>query len=145
MLGKYIDIIAELAARLMVPFIFIFGLYVLFFGHYSPGGGFQGGTILAAGVILLRIVLGRSATYKAFPPAAFMILGAAGLLIYAGTGLAAQLTGRNFLDYGGLPIPGLSEPERRYLGILFVETGVALGVCGVMVSIFDNLSRETSE
>jgi len=141
MIIKYRDLIVSLACRVMAPFIFIFGLYVIMFGHYSPGGGFQGGAILASGIILLRMSLGREATLKKFPPRLGLILGSIGLLIYAGTGLAALLAGGEYLDYSFLPIPGASAAERRYLGILFVEIGVALGVFGVLFSIFDSLTE----
>jgi multicomponent Na+:H+ antiporter subunit B len=142
MTGKYRNLIVSLACRVMAPFILVYALYVLFFGHYSPGGGFQGGTIMAAVVIMLRLVLGSHETYKKFPPRMGQILGAIGLLIYGGTGLAALLAGGNFLDYSALPLPGLEAADRRYYGILFVEIGVALGVFGVLLSIFDSLSRE---
>lgn len=145
MISRFIDIIAEMAARVMAPFIILFGLYVIFFGHYSPGGGFQGGAIIASGIILLRLTLGRSNTQKKFPTFIFLILSVTGLIIYAGTGFISMLTGSNYLDYASLPLPGISAPDRRHLGILFVEIGVALCVCGTMVTIFDNLSRETSE
>lgn len=145
MIKRYLDIIAEIASIIMVPFIFLFALYVLFFGHHSPGGGFQAGAIMAAAVILLRMTLGREVTRKKFPPRAALILGAIGVMIYATTGLVCMFAGSNFLDYGALPIPCVSEAGRRYLGILFVEIGVGLGVFGVMVSIFDSLSKEPLE
>jgi multicomponent Na+:H+ antiporter subunit B len=126
---------------MMAPFIFLFGIYVVMFGHYSPGGGFQGGTILAAGVILLRLTLGKKPTYKRFPPQLGPVLGAIGLLIYGGTGLATLLAGGNFLDYSCLPIP-VSEAERHYYGILCVDIGVAFGIFGVLLSIFDSLTKE---
>jgi multicomponent Na+:H+ antiporter subunit B len=141
MITKYHNLIANLACRVMAPFIFVYGLYVIMFGHYSPGGGFQGGTILAADIILMRLVLGRKATYKKFPPQMGLILGAVGLIIYAGTGVAALLAGGNFLDYSYLPI-GVPAPERRYYGILCVDIGIALAVFGVLLSIFDSLSKE---
>jgi multicomponent Na+:H+ antiporter subunit B len=142
MVGKYHSVIVSLACRVISPFIFLYGLYVITFGHYSPGGGFQGGTVLAAVVIVMRMVLGKKASYRKFPPQAGLILGAIGLLIYGGTGLVALLAGGNFLDYSQLPIPGLDSPERRYYGILAVEIGVALGVFGVLLSIFDSLTKE---
>ena len=143
MINKYRNLIVSLAVRVIFPFIFLFGIYVIFFGHYSPGGGFQGGTILAADVILLRLALGRQATYKRFPPQMGLILGAVGLLIYAGTGLTVLLAGGNYLDYSWLPIP-VSEAERRYYGILFVDIGVAFAVFGVLLSIFDSLTKENA-
>ncbi|HMS17523.1 MAG TPA: MnhB domain-containing protein, partial [Planctomycetota bacterium] len=42
-------------ARLVSPYIMLFGLYVIAHGHYSPGGGFQGGALLAASVLLVRL------------------------------------------------------------------------------------------
>ena len=47
--------IVLLGARLLSPYIFIFGMYVIFHGHYSPGGGFQGGALLAASILLMRV------------------------------------------------------------------------------------------
>jgi multicomponent Na+:H+ antiporter subunit B len=145
MIKRYLDIIAEMASIVMVPFIFLFALYVLFFGHHSPGGGFQAGAIMASAVMLLRMTLGREVTRKKFPPRVALILGAIGVMIYAGTGLTCLFCGGNFLDYSSLPIPWVPEAARRYLGILFVELGVGLGVFGVMVSIFDSLSKEPLE
>lgn len=142
MIARYRNIVVDLVCRVLSPFIFMFGLYVVMFGQYSPGGGFQGGTILAAGVILLRLSLGKKQTSKKFPPKLAPILGAIGLLIYGGTGLAALLSGGTYLDYSYLPIPAVSVEEKRYIGILLVEIGVALGVFGVLVSIFDSLTKE---
>ena len=55
MTGKVDNPIVTLVSRLISPFIMLFALYVIFHGHYSPGGGFQGGTMLAAAVLLLRL------------------------------------------------------------------------------------------
>jgi multicomponent Na+:H+ antiporter subunit B len=141
MITRYHSLIVNIGCRVIAPFILMFGLYVIMFGHYSPGGGFHGGTILAAGVILMRMCLGREATYKKFPPQMGLILGAIGLIIYGGTGLATLIAGGNFLDYSYLPFP-VSEAERRYYGILCVDIGIALGVFGTLLSIFDSLTKE---
>ncbi|MBN1366699.1 MAG: hypothetical protein JW967_02080 [Dehalococcoidales bacterium] len=141
MITKYQSLIVNVACRVIVPFIFMFGIYVIMFGHYSPGGGFQGGTILAATVILMRMCLGKDATYGKFPPQLGLILGAIGLLIYGGTGVAALISGGNYLDYSAIPFP-VSEAERRYYGILCVDIGVAFTVFGTLLSIFDSLTKE---
>ncbi|MFW6323799.1 MAG: hydrogen gas-evolving membrane-bound hydrogenase subunit E, partial [Desulfovibrionales bacterium] len=49
------DFIVSRVAKLMIPFIHLFGLYVIAHGHHSPGGGFQGGVILGAGFLLLAL------------------------------------------------------------------------------------------
>jgi multicomponent Na+:H+ antiporter subunit B len=141
MITRYHSLIVNIGCRVIAPFILMFGLYVIMFGHYSPGGGFQGGTILAAGIILMRMCLGSKATYQKFPPQMGLILGAIGLIIYGGTGLAALIAGGNFLDYSSLPF-SVSEAERRYYGILCVDIGIALGVFGTLLSIFDSLTKE---
>ena len=47
------NIIIRTLCRFLIPFIQLFGLYVIAHGHGSPGGGFQGGCILAASFILI--------------------------------------------------------------------------------------------
>ncbi|MFU0824437.1 MnhB domain-containing protein [Clostridium sp.] len=53
------DTILREVSKIVIPFIQIFGCYVIFHGHLSPGGGFAGGTIIGVSFILLRIVYGR--------------------------------------------------------------------------------------
>ena len=139
MITRYENIVVNIICRAMAPFILLFALYVIVHGHYSPGGGFQGGAILAASVMLLRLSLGKERTSKRFPPKLAPILGAIGLLIYAGTGLATLIWGGMYLDYAYLPIPEVSGASLRYLGILIVEIGIGLAVFGILLSIFDNL------
>ena len=136
---KFENIIVDLVCRTMIPFILLFGFYVVAHGHSSPGGGFQGGAILAASVMLLRLSMGKEKSSKIFPPRLGPVLGAIGLLIYGGTGLVTLIWGGMYLDYVYLPIPGVSDAALRYIGILIVEIGVALAVFGVLFSIFDYL------
>lgn len=130
-------------SRLIVPYIQIFALYVVFHGHYSPGGGFQGGALFAASIILERFVLGEKMSWQMFPLRIAMPLGLIGVLLYALVGALGLTSNGAYLDYAALPF-NLSLPALRSLGILLIEIGVAMGVCGVLVSIFDQLvNRET--
>ncbi len=52
--------IVKTASRTIIPFIILFGIYMILYGHISPGGGFQGGVILAMGVILIIVSYGES-------------------------------------------------------------------------------------
>ena len=49
---EHADLILKQVAWVLIPFIFLFAIYVLLNGETSPGGGFSGGTILGAGLIL---------------------------------------------------------------------------------------------
>jgi multicomponent Na+:H+ antiporter subunit B len=123
----------------MVPFIQIFALYVITHGHYGPGGGFQGGVILAASIMLLRLTLGEEVEHRRFSPATAAAVATAGMLIYFAMGLLPLSLGGVFLDYSRQPIPGLHGPELRSLGILIVESGVGMVVWGTLVILFDHL------
>jgi multicomponent Na+:H+ antiporter subunit B len=87
MRGRLQNPIVEGVSRFLVPFIQIFALYVITHGHYGPGGGFQGGVILAASMMLLRLSLGEEYEHRRFSPTLAGVVAAVGILIYAIAGL----------------------------------------------------------
>jgi multicomponent Na+:H+ antiporter subunit B len=132
--------IVSLVCRLVSPFIMLYALYVIFHGHYSPGGGFQGGTMLAAAVLLLRLSAGSEISQLQFRTSWGTRMGSVGVLIYFGTGFLCLLLGGNFLDYKYLArILPVSNMMARSWGILFVEIGVGIAVMGLLVAIYDDL------
>jgi multicomponent Na+:H+ antiporter subunit B len=132
------NLIVRVAARFVAPLIQVFALYVLFHGHYSPGGGFQGGVMIAASIILLRLSHGHRVTQRVLPTALATRGAAAGALIYLSMGVLALFFGGEFLDYGMIPL--VPEPAmRRSHGILLIEIGVALACISALVSIFDDM------
>jgi multicomponent Na+:H+ antiporter subunit B len=131
------DVIVKTLARLLMPFIVVYALYVVMHGHYSPGGGFQGGVIMAAGFVLLVITHGLEKTRKRMSEKLAGVISCVGVLIYGGIGLLCVILGGNYLDYGKLSkIFSVTQAEARSLGILGVEIGVALAVMGVMCTVF---------
>lgn len=134
--------IVLLGSRLLSPYIMLFGIYVIFHGHYSPGGGFQGGTLLAASIILIRLAGGRLISRLQIREFFTTPLAIIGVIIYLGTGIISILFGSYFLDYEALPFPGsLSPAELRYYGILIVEIGIGITVMATLVMIYDHMSR----
>jgi len=134
------QIILRVVAKMMLPLILLFALYVQFHGDYGPGGGFQAGVIFAAGVILYTMLFGLSNAQRVFKREIMELLTAFGVLIYAGVGVVCMLLGGNFLDYNVLrhdPVHG------QHLGILLVELGVGITVAAVMITIFFKFTWRT--
>ena len=127
------DLILRVVAKLLIPFMLLFALYVQFHGELGPGGGFQAGVIIAAAVIFYGLIFGLAATRKLVPDALVEAMVALGVLIYAGVGVAGLLLGGNYLDYFVLSHDPVHGQER---GIFWVEVGVATTVSAVMLKIF---------
>lgn len=131
--------ILRYSCRMVARIIQIFGVYVILHGHYSPGGGFQGGALLAAAVFLLRIGEGRDGSQRDMPSGSVLLIGSIGVILYGAIGLLTICNGGNFLEYDSLPLPGMELPYRHYWAILVIEVGVALAVMATLVGIFDCL------
>jgi multicomponent Na+:H+ antiporter subunit B len=131
--------IVLLLSKTVAPYIMLFGMYVVFHGHYSPGGGFQGGAMMAASILLIRIAADENIHQLQFKRTMGMPLASIGVLIYFVIGLIPLCMGGNFLDYSYLPLPGMETAYIRSLGILGIEIGVGIAVMAVLVSIYDNL------
>lgn len=135
------DTILRGAAQLIIPVMQIFGLYVVAHGHYSPGGGFQGGVIFGASFILLALCYNLRFTIARFRENAVLICTVGGVLLYAGVGAICMAMGWNFLGYAGLAgLLGVSDVMARSHGILLVEVGVGITVFSVMMSLYYDLA-----
>ena len=127
------NLVLRVIAKLLIPFILLFALYVQFHGDFGPGGGFQAGVIIAAAIIFYAIIYGVDAARRFMPDWVVEIMLASGVLIYAGVGLMGLVMGGNYLDYFVLD----HDPAHgQHRGIFWVEVGVAVTVSGVMLKIF---------
>jgi len=120
-------------AKLLIPFVLLFAIYVQFHGDFGPGGGFQAGVITAAAIVFYALIYGVETARKVVPDWLVETMLASGVLIYAGVGLMGLALGGNYLDYFVLdrdPVMG------QHRGIFWVEVGVAVTVSGVMLKIF---------
>jgi len=135
------SLIIEVAVRVMIPFIQLFGLYVIAHGHYSPGGGFQGGVVLGASFILMAIAFDLKTSLRFFSLRANAVMASSGVFIYTGTGVLCALLGGLFLDYSAMDaLLALGPVEWRSMGVFIVELGVGLAVTAIMASLFWDLS-----
>lgn len=128
-----LDLILRVGAKLILPFILLFALYVQFHGDYGPGGGFQAGIIAAGMVILYAIIFGVRAAKQIAPQGVVEMMVPLGVLIYGGTGVVSLLLGYNYLDYTGFHPDFLHAHE---WGIFIVEIGVLVTVASTMIVMF---------
>ena len=144
MIEAHDSVIIRTLGRLVIPIAQLFGIYVLVFGQYGPGGGFVGGVILAASMILAVLIFGRDEP-DSWLATKVLHGDGLGLLIFAGVGGLCLIGGGQFLNYTHLQIPGLDDPSRHYVGILLTQIGVAADVAVTGVSIAISLSAEDED
>lgn len=101
------DAILQGTAFILVPIIFIFGFYIIVNGHLSPGGGFSGGAMMGAGLILYVSAFGFKKTQKFFNEKIYCVAKVTALCMYGLIGIYYYVTGANGLEnHIPLGIPG---------------------------------------
>ena len=125
------------ASKLLFPIIMLFGVYVMIYGHLSPGGGFQGGVIIASGVLLLlishsdfEVPHSLIVALETFAGVSYVIIGLIGLFvldIFLGNFLPHDISQMGMLISGGI-IP-----------IIYIIVGIKVG--SEMSMIVQNLIK----
>lgn len=97
------DIILQKVAAILVPVIMIFGIYVVLNGHISPGGGFSGGAIIGAGLILYLNAFGFQKTERFFTEKTYKLICFFALSFYCLAKSYSFFMGANHLN-SGIPL-----------------------------------------
>ena len=139
MIHPHDSVIVTTLSRLLIPLVQLYALYILFFGQYSPGGGFVAGVMLGASLIFAILVFGPDAPASALSRKVLHGDGL-GLIIFAGVGGLCLIGGSEFLNYASLSVPGLEPDARRSLGIVLTQIGVAVDCAVTAVSIVFSLA-----
>ena len=118
--------------KVVAPFVLTYGLFVTFHGADAPGGGFQGGAIVGATVLMIAFAFGIESTRRWLGNWIVVGLATGGVAVFTLVGLGSMLLGGSFLEYGEYPIYHATK-----YGIEAVEIGgIALIVSGVVVGLF---------
>jgi len=117
--------------RVVSPFVFTYGLYVMFHGADSAGGGFQGGVIVATVMLMLGISFGIDPLREWVGEAALVGVVAVGVAAFLGVAVGTVAFGGAFLDYGALPVHRASK-----YGIEAVELFIGVIVAGTITGLF---------
>ena len=135
------NFILQTASKLLFPIIMLFGVYIMVYGHLSPGGGFQGGVIIASGVLLL-LISNKSfevphsliTIIETFAGVSYVLIGLIGLFVldnFLGNFLPNDIANMGMLLSGGI-IP-----------IIYILVGLKVG--SEMSMIVQNLVYREEE
>lgn len=128
------DVILQTVARILVPPIVIFGIYVILGGHLGPGGGFSGGAVIGAGLILYLNAFGFAKTERFFNAKTYKILSFSALGCYCLAKSYSFYTGANHIE-SVIPLgtPGAILSSGL---ILILNICVGLVVAGTMYTFY---------
>lgn len=117
------DVILQVVASLLAPIVFLFGIYIILNGHLSPGGGFSGGAMIGAGMILYVAAFGFEKTGRFFNENVYKCVKVTALLCYGCIVTYYFLTGANGLpcliptgEAGKILSGGITLPINIFVG-----------------------------
>ena len=118
------DMLLSQVAVYFVPVIFLFGIYIILNGHLSPGGGFAGGAIISAGMILYANAFGTQAAAKVFNDRTYVLSIVSALGVYCCAKAYSFFTGANHLE-SGIPT---GTPGNILSGGLILPLNICVGI-----------------
>jgi multicomponent Na+:H+ antiporter subunit B len=134
------DVILQTVTKFTLFVIILFSIHLFFAGHYYPGGGFIGGLMTSAAIVLLLLAFDIK-TVKNILPIDYIKVVAVGLLFAVGTGAGGLIVDMPFLThaftYVDIPLLGKTS---LHTAVLF-DTGVFLVVIGVTMTIIQTIGE----
>ena len=128
------DLILQKVARLLIPCILLLGMYIILNGHLSPGGGFSGGAVMGAGLILMLNAYGFRRMERFFTIRLFRAVTVCALSFYALSKAYSFFTGANHLP--SIITPGTPGMIFSAGLIPYLNIAVGLVVCGTIYSLY---------
>ncbi|MBQ0140716.1 MAG: Na(+)/H(+) antiporter subunit B [Kurthia sp.] len=137
---KINDLILRTVVQAVVFIILTLAIYLFFAGHYSPGGGFVAGLVLATAVVLLYLTFDAERVKKGLP-VDFKVVAAVGVFLAIMTAVVPVFFGQPFLNMSSVSVHFPLIGEKELATVLIFELGVALTVVGVVMTIILSVSE----
>ncbi|MFW5893073.1 MAG: MnhB domain-containing protein [Bacillota bacterium] len=140
------DVILKTTARLIVPFVQLYGIYIILHGHLTPGGGFAGGALIGTSLILYTLVFGTKRAERKFSHRMSAIAESGGLLLILVIGLVGLFNAGWFLtnlEAGFLKGEAGTLFSAGFIPILMI--GIGIKVASTMITLFHTLIEEGME
>lgn len=130
-----------LISRIFAPIILLFGLYMALHATVTPGGGFQGGVVIASGLLLIYLGEGYENWRKLISSRVLAAMEGGGALVFVLAGFIPMLTGAAFMQ-NTLPLGTFKDVFSG--GLMLVENaGVGFAVTGGFATLFLEFMEET--
>lgn len=136
------SIVVRTVARFTTPVVVMFAVYTILHGEPSAGGGFQGGAVIGASIIVFALVWGLPESTDRMPVGARLPLESSAMIAFLAMGVIGLAYGVHFLTF---ILPGLSGPAAetvRSLMLNVIEAGIGVGGGIIFVSIVFAMMRE---
>lgn len=136
------DVILQTATKVVFFMIFLFSIHIFFVGHFTPGGGFVGGLLTTAAIVLLLLAFDLKTIQKALP-FNFMIITALGLFIALATASVPLFSNEPFFTHAfgdfNLPLFGVSSLHTA----MAFDAGVYLVVVGAAITMIQTIGGDS--
>jgi len=138
MRGPGLSEIVKMVARFLAPFILLYGIYLIAYGHLTPGGGFPGGVMMVGGFMMLVLAVGRREAERALSHHTAGILDSVGALAFlalavVGLWLGAEVFFGNFIQKAH---PGRAHEVMNAGIVPLANVAIALKVAASFVAVF---------
>jgi multicomponent Na+:H+ antiporter subunit B len=133
-------VVVTATVRLVAPFVLTLGLFTMFHGTSSVGGGFQGGVVVASMLVTVAFAFGVGQTWRWLSRAGLLALAVAGVLVFGAVAGGSLLLGESFLELGAYPV----EKAVVY-GTEAVELGIGATVAATVSVLFFEIAGAAAD
>ena len=129
-------LIVKTIARLVAGFIALFAVYIVLYGHVTPGGGFAGGVILAGALVLVVLAFGEEFSRRVLPQGVVHVADGLAALVFVLVALFGYAAGAFFENFPGEGHTGtLISAGTIPISNMAIGIKVAAGVFGVFLAL----------
>ncbi|MDY6795285.1 MAG: hydrogen gas-evolving membrane-bound hydrogenase subunit E [Actinomycetota bacterium] len=129
----------------LVPFIIMFSVYTILHGELAPGGGFQGGAVIGASMIIFTTIFGLWEASKSIPQKLRIPLEGTAVMAFFVVGVAGLIGGGSFLTFLMPRVTESLQPALVTWLTVIVEIGIGVGGAMIFTSILFSMIREEEE
>ena len=139
------DLIVKLISRLLIPFIQLYGIYIILHGHLSFGGGVSGGALVGSSLMLYAIIFGLKESEKKLPHSVSQFIESFGVLTYIAIGLIGMFLVGHFLSNSSAGFPLGEFGSLLSAGMIPLLTlAIGIKVASTMITLLQRLLKEES-